>query len=1077
IRHGDGSIRTIWDRGYPIWSENGKVERYVGVAQDVTARKEAETRLVQSERDLAEAQRVARIGNWRLELQTGRLFWSKELYRIFEIDEVDSEHRYETFINCIHPEDKALMIEKNRMAREENKPFDVIYRIIPSSGRMKFIREIGNPTQDAQGKVVGLFGIAQDITDQKLVEQELRASEEKYHRLMESLDSMVVTLNLENEFQYANGVALDLLDLPGEAILDKKLTDFLPESTVTEILGYIHLVVTLDHGMSAEAQLPFGNVLHWYRLSIQPLHDQEGQVAGVMLNANDINNLKSIQAQLMDLNQTLEDQVQARTAEVREIYERLDLATRYAQIGIWEWDILQDHLTWDDQMYSLFGSQDIREGAQKIWDDRVDPEDQAECTQNIQKALMGERDYDVEFRVRWLDGSLHWIKAKGAVLRDEQGQPVRIVGINYDITETKISEDRLKFQSLLLSAVGQAVIATDTQGRVTYWNKAAEAIYGWKAEETLGKIISEITVPQISEKQAAEIMQALLVGKPWEGEFLSQRKNGAVIWIQIVNTPILDSQGNVVALIGVSQDISERKKAENQLYESDQQNRLLFEETPEAISLLDNQGRMIRVNHAFELLTGYAMTEVIGKTPLEVGLVSGDDFVLLSKTFATANELQSGVRSADYSLICRDGSIRQVESNIFIVRQGEQENALITTRDVTTRKLAQETLEMANVELGRALRMKDEFLANMSHELRTPLNAIIGLTQSLNDETVGPVNEKQNKYLRVIMESGEHLLELINDILDLAKIESGEVVLEKTAVSIRENCEASIRMIRQIAHKKKQSVDVTIDPQADYVAADQRRFKQMIVNLLSNAVKFTPEFGKLGLVVRFDDEHKNLLFEVWDTGIGISEGDLNRLFKPFVQVNSGLSRETGGTGLGLALVAQLAKLHDGRVDAVSQVGVGSRFILSLPWVPGLSAALPKDRTEIHETVDQPAVKPFDIVLAEDNEISRMTVEDYLVFHGFEVRTATTGQEALDLVKEKVPDLILMDVMMPGMDGLDATRSIRKDYADQQIPIIGLTALAMAGDRERCLNAGMDDYMSKPFKFNVLLELIKKYVST
>jgi PAS domain S-box-containing protein len=943
---------------------------------------------------------------------------------------------------------------------------------------MKFIREIGNPTQDAQGKVVGLFGIAQDITDQKLVEQELRASEEKYRTLIESLDSMVVTVNFEGEFLYANDVAVSWLNVPYASILTSKLNDFFLEPVATEMLNNIQEVMTTDQGMVFERELLLRNCSHWYRTSIQPLHDEEGRTVAVTVISTDINELKTAEATLIELNQTLEDRVRERSAEIHELYDRLNLATRSAKLGIWDWDIQKNRVVWDANAFILYGL-DPNEfsGVYNSWLESVYPEDQEASKEAIDAALRGERDYDIEYRIQWKDGSLRWIKADGLITRDEQGQPVRMVGLVSDITDRKISEDRLKFQSLLLSAVGQAVIATDTQGRVTYWNKAAEAIYGWKAEETLGKIISEITVPQISEKQAAEIMQALLVGKPWEGEFLSQRKNGSQFWIQIVNTPILDSQGNVIALIGVSQDISERKKAENQLYESDQQNRLLFEETPEAISLLDNQGRMIRVNHAFELLTGYAMTEVIGKTPLEVGLVAKDEFSNLLGMFKVAPELQLESPTAEFTLICKDGNLRRVESNIFIVWQGEQENALITTRDVTTRKLAQETLEMANVELGRALRMKDEFLANMSHELRTPLNAIIGLTQSLNDETVGPVNEKQNKYLRVIMESGEHLLELINDILDLAKIESGEVVLEKTAVSIRENCEASIRMIRQIAHKKKQSVEVTIDPQADYVAADQRRFKQMIVNLLSNAVKFTPEFGKLGLVVRFDDEHKNLLFEVWDTGIGISEGDLNRLFKPFVQVNSGLSRETGGTGLGLALVAQLAKLHNGRVDAVSQVGVGSRFILSLPWMPGLSAALPKDRTEIHETVDQPAVKPFDIVLAEDNEISRMTVEDYLVFHGFEVRTASTGQEALDLVKEKVPDLILMDVMMPGMDGLDATRSIRKDYADQQIPIIGLTALAMAGDRERCLNAGMDDYMSKPFKFNVLLELIKKYVST
>ena len=1077
IRHGDGSIRTIWDRGYPVWSEDGRVERYVGVAQDITARKEAETRLVQSERDLAEAQRVAKIGNWRLDLKTGGLFWSKELYRIFEIDEVDTEQRYETFINCVHPEDKALMFEMNRMAREENKPFDVVYRIIPSSGRMKFIREIGNPILDNEGTVVGLFGIAQDITEQKLVEQELRASEEKYRTLIESQDSIVVTVNDEGKFLYANDVALSWMKAPYSSVVNKKVTDFFPEPVANMMLDDIREVMAANQGKIFERELLLKNISYWFRTSIQPLHDYEGRAVAVIVVSADITDLKTTQTKLIELNQTLEDRVRERSAELQDLYDRLNLATRSAKLGIWDWDIQKNILVWDAQMYVLYGLEEGEfGGAYEAWLHSIHPEDRDASGEAIESALRGEREYDIEFRIRWKDGSLHWIKADGLVTRDEQGQPVRMVGTNYDITERKNNEERLEFQSLLLSAVGQAVIATDSQGRVTYWNKAAETIYGWRSEETLGKNISEITVPQIAEKQAAELMQSLLAGQPWQGEFLSQRKGGAVIWIQGVNTPILDGQGNVVALIGVSQDITERKKAENQLYESDQQNRLLFEETPESIALLDNNGRIARVNHAFELLTGYTITDVIGKNPFEVGLVGGDDFVVLSKTFVEANEFQSGVRSAEYSLICKDGSIRRVDSNIFVVRQGDRENILVTTRDITTRKLAQETLKMANVELERALRMKDEFLANMSHELRTPLNAILGLSQSLRDEMVGPVTDKQNKYLRVISESGEHLLELINDILDLAKIESGEVLLEKTAVSVRDNCDASIRMIRQMSHKKYQLVELNIDPQADYVYADQRRFKQMIVNLLSNAVKFTPEYGKLGLDVRLDEERKNILFEVWDTGIGISQENLNRLFKPFVQVDSGLSRETGGTGLGLALVAQLAKLHNGKIDVVSQLNVGSRFTLSLPWSPGLSASLPKDQTQSNETEEQTEVKPIDILLVEDNEISLMAVEDYLVFHGFEVRTATNGQAALDLVKAKLPDLILMDVMMPGMDGLEATRWIRKDYADQKIPIIGLTALAMTGDRERCLNAGMDDYLSKPLQFSSLLALIKKYVS-
>jgi CheY-like chemotaxis protein/nitrogen-specific signal transduction histidine kinase len=383
-------------------------------------------------------------------------------------------------------------------------------------------------------------------------------------------------------------------------------------------------------------------------------------------------------------------------------------------------------------------------------------------------------------------------------------------------------------------------------------------------------------------------------------------------------------------------------------------------------------------------------------------------------------------------------------------------------------------LSRANSNLARALRVKDEFLANMSHELRTPLNAILGLSESLGEQIAGPLNEKQQKYIATIGESGHHLLSLINDILDLAKIDAGQITLDINKVDIHSVCQASLRMIKQLAQKKNQEVSLEIDEGLGLMWADERRLKQMIVNLLGNAVKFTPENGQLGLEVHGDEEANKISFTVWDKGIGIKEEDLARLFQPFVQLDSGLARESTGTGLGLALVAQMARLHGGSITTVSEPEGGSRFTIVLPWEPAIAmdaAARMKITGKFRAIKLDEKNKPI-ILLVEDTKEVTMMIRDYLELTGYKVVTAQDGVDAIVQAKLVRPDLILMDVQMPRMDGLEATRKLRSEPDFRYTPIIALTALAMPSDREHCLEAGMDEYISKPVNLKALVKIIQ-----
>lgn len=416
-----------------------------------------------------------------------------------------------------------------------------------------------------------------------------------------------------------------------------------------------------------------------------------------------------------------------------------------------------------------------------------------------------------------------------------------------------------------------------------------------------------------------------------------------------------------------------------------------------------------------------------------------------------------------------------------IAERQRVEAALEAERAQLARHVAERTADLsaANAALERASRMKDEFLASMSHELRTPLNAILVGAETLNEQVFGPLNGPQRGLVDTVIDSGRHLLALINDILDLSKVEAGQLELQLDTVDLAQLCEASLRMVRQLAHARQLRVITAIDSDVELIVADPRRLKQILVNLLSNAVKFTPDGGSIGLEVQGDRVAGLIYMTVWDTGVGIAAADQARLFRPFVQLDSSLARKHQGTGLGLALVARLTELHGGGVSLESEPGHGSRFTISLPWRQAIPAAGPAgcepaagaDAAEPIAADGAPA--PL-LLLVDDHLVNINLVADYLLSRGYRVAVAYSGAQAVAAAQELQPALILMDIQMPGMDGLEAMRRIRATPALATTPIIALTALAMIGDRERCLAAGADDYLSKPVVLRELLARIAHY---
>jgi PAS domain S-box-containing protein len=528
------------------------------------------------------------------------------------------------------------------------------------------------------------------------------------------------------------------------------------------------------------------------------------------------------------------------------------------------------------------------------------------------------------------------------------------------------------------------------------------------------------------------------------------------------------------------------------LKDSELRYRRLFESAQDGILILNAETGMIEdVNPYLINMLGYSREEFVKKKLWEVGAFKD---VEASKEAFTALQDEKYIRYEDLPLRAKDGKLVAVEfvSNVYMA--GREKIIQCNIRDITDRKQAEREAQQLKFDLERrvqertmelvyANKVKDEFLANMSHELRTPLNSILGFSESLLEGVYGELIKKQSRAVLIIQASGEHLLEVINDILDISKIEAGKLEFFPEEVDVNQICHSSLSFIIQLANKKSVKVEYLLSESITTILADSMRLKQILVNLLNNAVKFTPENGRVQLAVQTDAKENLMRFSITDTGIGILAEDLPKLFKPFVQLDSSLSRAYEGSGLGLALVKKMVEMHGGSVDVQSQPGKGSCFSFVLPWNPKIEKEKSSDPSLVNaekQNLDVDMnISSFirgTILIAEDYETNFIVIRDYLENCGYRVFFVHDGEEVFSKVEEVSPDLILMDIQMPRVNGFEATRRLRADMRFAALPIIAVTAFAMSGDRERCLEAGMNEYLSKPVKLKELAQMIGRLLN-
>src|SRR5271157_1489072 len=699
------------------------------------------------------------------------------------------------------------------------------------------------------------------------------------------------------------------------------------------------------------------------------------------------------------------------------------------------------------------------------------------------------------------------------------GGNVIFVGILRDITGRKAAEEEIRKLNMSLelmvaqrTAELESMLANATIGlaffdrhlRFLRVNRTLAEYSGVPVEDHLGRTIRELDSP--SADQVEPVLQKVFeTGQAVVG--LEHTVRGftpphEVRQVLASYYPVLNAQGEVICAGTAVVDITDRKRAEEELAELnrvlrqeiaerervERQVRLLaavLEASPDLVGIADPSGRVIHLNRAF--------SEALGRSPETEPLMIRDchppEALRIFEEEGLPTAARLGVWRGETEFVTWDG--RSIPTSQLILGHSDAQGSLqfysTIMRDISERKQMEEALRThgqvlaaANAELARAARLKDEFLASMSHELRTPLNGILNISQSLHEQVYGTMNSRQQDALHDVEECGRHLLSVINNILDVAKVEAGKIEVEPGPMAVEQFCQAAIRLVKESARKKRLRLSLHVDESVGILISDERRLKQILVNLLSNAVKFTAEGGEVALEVAGDRAGRQVCFTVRDTGIGICPEDLARLFQPFVQIDSRLSRMYPGTGLGLALVKRLTTLLGGDTRVDSQPGVGSRFTIVLPWIEE-SRAIERESTLAEEPgdgrrrADEAATEAL-VVVIEDNPFNAKGLCDYLCFKGFRVEWASNALDGIALAQRLQPSLVVMDIQMPGMDGLEAIQRIRQLPAIGDVPIIALTALAMPGDRERCLKAGATDYIAKPVALDDFFQLATKLTS-
>ncbi|MEG4860054.1 PAS domain S-box protein [Microcoleus sp. K1-B6] len=1033
----------------------------VGIAtitRDIRDRKKAEDVLKQSEerfRSLIEATAQSIwIGNSEGELASEQPTLGAFTGLTFD------EYKGWGWLDTIHPDDRAHVASIWSAAVANRSLYEDELRMRRYDGEYRYMSCRGIPLLNADGSIREWIGANTDITDRKQAEEALRQQQAALRdrnvllsSILESTPDIIVVKDRAGRYVALNSNgATSFYGKPIEEILGKDDSELLPPAAAVPIMAKDREIMEAGITETYEEDVSNGKITTSFLTTKAPWRDAQGNILGMIAIARNISDRKQAEEALRDRNALLNSILES----TPDIIVVKDTESRYVAINSNVANFLGKSIE------EIIGKDDL-ELMSPDTAHAMMAKDRQVMVAGITESYEEDISSDDETSTTFLTTKAPW--------RDANGNILGIIAITRNISDRKQAEDALKqseerYRSLI-AATSQMVWITDAEGRCPDI-PTFRAYTGQTVEEVVGFGWLDAIHPDDREGTNQVWMEAVQTKSLYDMEYRIRGADGNYRYFQARAVPILNEDGSIREWIGTSSDIHDRKQAEDAIKQSEERYRSLILATSQIVWTGDSEGRCPDMP-TLRAYTGQTVEEVVGFGWLDA--IHPDDRERTNQAWMEAVQTKS-MYDIEYQIRAADGNYRYFQGRgvPILNEDGSIREWVGTCTDIHDRKQAEFVMAKAKEAAEAASRAKSEFLANMSHELRTPLNGIMGYAQILQRSKL--LNEEERSRIDVIYQCGSHLLTLINDILDLSKIEAQKVELMPTDFHFPAFLQGVAEMCRIRAELKGIHFHFPSSPELPIgIRADEKRLRQVLINLLSNAIKFTDE-GSVTFIVSFATEGK-IRFEIRDTGTGIAQDQLQAIFQPFEQVGD-RRRQTEGTGLGLAISKRIVELMGSTIQVQSEINVGSIFWFDVnlsqadEWV---KTSQIDHRGQIIGIKDrQPK-----IVVIDDKWANRSVINNLLSPLGFEVSEANDGQEGWEKIIEVQPDLIVTDLLMPELDGFELIKRVRESENFKDIIIIVSSASVFETDQYRSLEAGGNTFIPKPIQATELLQKLQQYL--